>query len=57
MRIGCDAYAYSLRSLTPRMRVCVAGASLFLVSGLRDRNLLDLLGKATIERVAKRMTN
>jgi hypothetical protein len=57
MHIGCDAYACSLRSLTPRMRVCVAGASLFLVSGLRDRNLLDLLAKATIGRATKRMTN
>jgi len=34
MRIGCDAYGCSLRSLTRRMRVCVAGASLFQVSGL-----------------------
>jgi len=45
---GCDAFAFSLRSLTPRMRVCVTGASLFLVSGLRDWNLLDLLAKAAI---------
>src|SRR5215813_11378669 len=34
MHVGCDAYACSLRSLTPRMRVCVAGASLFLLTGI-----------------------
>jgi hypothetical protein len=56
MQFGCDAHACSLRSLTPRMRVCVAGASLFLVSGLRDWNLLDLLAKAAIGRAATRMT-
>ena len=48
MHIGCDACAWSLRSLTPRMRVCVAGASLFL--GYGPARIAASLGVMSVER-------
>ena len=36
---------YRAQPNAPDASLCVAGASLFLVSGLHDRNLLDLLAK------------